>query len=324
MKKSLVALAALAATGAFAQSSVTISGNMSLGVNSTSGASKSTTINAMDTSNSNRINVIAVEDLGGGMKLTGRVDNRLDTDNGARTTGDMFVQIDGGFGTIKVGQYTFASHAGWNSGAANTVAATATTAQTLSGKVASFTTPSLSGLTVSAALDLDTSTGGVGQNGWGLKFNYATGPIGAQLSYTLAPVIVAGDTASKATGLAVSYDFGIAKVFYNQTNVTAGTTGTAAGSSATLDTNPVQTTNVARSGASLSVSVPMGAATLRAGYMNNKGDASTSTVVDRATVGVDYALSKRTSLVAEFAQNKQAVTGANRSNASFIGVNHSF
>ena len=317
MKKTLVALAALAATGAFAQSSVTISGNMSLGVAASSGANKSSSISSVDTTNSNRINVIAVEDLGGGLKLTGRVDNRLDTDNKARNTGDMFVQLDGGFGSIKVGQWVFASHAGWNASAANTVAAVATTATTLSGKVAAYTTPSFSGLTAAAAIDLDTSTGSVGQQGWGLKFNYAQGPLGAQVSYTLAPTLAAADTASKVTGIAVSYDFGVAKVFYNQTNVTAGKTGAAGGAGA-------QTTNLARSGNSLSVSVPMGAATLRAGYMNNKGDATTATVVDRASVGVDYALSKRTVLVAEAAQNKQAVTGGSRTTASFVGLNHSF
>ncbi len=317
MKKTLVALAALAATGAFAQSSVTLSGNLSLGVAASSGATKSTAVSAVDTTNSNRINVIAVEDLGGGLKFTGRVDNRLDTDNKARNTGDMFAQLDGGFGSLKIGQFVFASHAGWNASAANTVAALATTAQTLSGKVVSYTSPNISGFTAAAAYDLDTSSGSVGKNGWGLKFNYAQGPLGAQVSYTLAPVIAAGDTASKATGIALSYDFGIAKVFYNQTNVTAGKTGAAGGAG-------TQTTNLARSGNSLSASVPMGAATLRVGYMNNKGDASTATVVDRASIGVDYALSKRTVLVAEAAQNKQAVSGASRTTASFVGLTHSF
>jgi len=332
MKKSLVALAALSAlasTGAFAQSSVTISGDLSFGaLNNTartgnSGSSTTNTVtrtnayDAVDTFNSNRINVIAVEDLGGGLKVTGRVDNRLNTSNTARNTGDMFIQVDGGFGSVKIVQYTFASHAGWNSGASRTVSATSTTAQSLSGKVAAYSTPTMSGLTASAAVDLDTSTSSVGKNGWGVKFVYAAGPVGAQLSYTLAPTAASTDVASKVTGLAVSYDFGVAKVFYNQTNVTAGKNGSGAGAA-------TASTNVARTGNSLSAAFPMGAATLKAGYLNNKGDSTNQNTFDRATVGVDYALSKRTSLIAEFGQDKQAVTGANRASNSFVGVAHTF
>ena len=69
MKKSLIALAALAATGAFAQSSVTISGAMDLGVvnqkfgNSTSAQNVST-----GTNGASRLRFVGVEDLGGGTK----------------------------------------------------------------------------------------------------------------------------------------------------------------------------------------------------------------------------------------------------------------
>jgi len=230
MKKSLVALAALAATGAFAQSSVTISGNLSFGAltntarDANATTTKTTIYGGIDTTNANRVNVIAVEDLGGGLKVTGRVDNRLTPLNAARATGDMFVQIDGGFGSIKVGQYTYASNAAWNAGAANTVSTVATSAQNLSTSIASYTTPAIAGLTASAALDLDTSGNSVGKDGWGLKFNYAAGPIGAQVSYTQAPKLASTATLSpiKVMSLAVSYDLGVAKVYFNQSDVRAG------------------------------------------------------------------------------------------------------
>jgi hypothetical protein len=307
---------------------------------------KAATVDGVDTTNANRINVIAVEDLGGGLKFTGRVDNRLTPTNTARNTGDMFVQVEGGFGTIKVGQYTFASHAAWNAGEARTVSSTSTTAQSLSANVMAYTTPNIAGLTASAALDLDTSSGSAGKDGWGLKFNYATGPLAAQLSYTVAAKATAAMTPVRVTGLAATYDFGMAKVFYNQTDVRAGNNaaattadgyfaasasnnGTTAGASTTVNAyvSPAAKAGAgslsARKGFSLSVAVPVGAATLKAGMINNKGD-SNVTIIDRATVGVDYALSKRTTLVAEFGQDKQAVTGLNRTTNSFVGVNHSF
>jgi len=126
------------------------------------------------------------------------------------------------------------------------------------------------------------------------------------------------------TPLAVSYDLGVAKVFFNQSDVRAGGLTTAATAAGYFTSGTAAGTLVsARKETSLSATVPMGAATLRAGFVNRKGDTNVS-IVDRSTVGVDYALSKRTTLIAEFGQDKQAVTGANRATNSFVGINHSF
>ncbi len=288
-------------------------------------ATKTTAIGGIDTTNANRITLTAVEDLGGGLKATGRIDNRLTPANAARGTGDMFIQLDGGFGSVRVGQFIFASHAAWNAGLARTVATTATAAQSLSTSVISYTSPSFSGLTVAAAVDLDGSTNAAGRDGWGLKVNYAAGPIGAQLSYTTAVRASSSATPVTVLGLAASYDFGVAKVFYNQTDSRAGNNATAITTTGYLASGTAAGagTLAAHSGNSLSVTVPMGAATLRAGMVNRKGDTN-ATIIDRSAVGVDYALSKRTTLVAEFGQDKQAVTGANRATNTFVGVNHAF
>jgi len=73
MKKSLVALAALAATSAFAQ--VTLSGNIDFANASVSGSqllARGTTISqTTGTSSTSVLNIRAVEDIGGGMKVTG-------------------------------------------------------------------------------------------------------------------------------------------------------------------------------------------------------------------------------------------------------------
>jgi len=133
MKKSLVALAALASVSAFAQSSVTLSGNMDVaGVNyggTQTGAKGTSFTTGAGTSSTSVINIIAVEDLGGGLKVTGKygIDPRTLTDdslavtNNPRTdttgatinpqatkvTGlsrdEAFIGIEGAFGFIKLG-----------------------------------------------------------------------------------------------------------------------------------------------------------------------------------------------------------------------------
>jgi len=86
MKKTLIAIAALAATGAFAQSSVTISGVMDVGLQMATIQNHATTAaaglaplngtfnktNSFASSNTatTAINIAGVEDLGGGMKAS--------------------------------------------------------------------------------------------------------------------------------------------------------------------------------------------------------------------------------------------------------------
>ena len=84
MKKSLIALAALAAvSAASAQSSVTISGNVAAGMSSLAGVKS---IAGLDSTNSNLINFAAKEDLGGGLTATANVGIRFDVNQNASTT----------------------------------------------------------------------------------------------------------------------------------------------------------------------------------------------------------------------------------------------
>ena len=136
MKKSLVALAALAATSAFAQ--VTLSGNIDFANASVSGTqllAKGNTISqTTGTSSTSVLNIRAVEDIGGGMKVTGHygLDPRslandayavtnnttnLDTTTASATTkvaapsntatglsrDEVFVGIEGAFGNLRLG-----------------------------------------------------------------------------------------------------------------------------------------------------------------------------------------------------------------------------
>ena len=145
MKKSLVALAALAATTAFAQSSVTLYGVADVWL----GNSKTTTTTAAGSNfvivppagasaadiaaantanaangvgqnlmgsggiNGSRFGLRGSEDLGGGLKANFQVENGFNIDNGSAAQGGLlfgrqaFVGLSGGFGAVTFGrQYT--------------------------------------------------------------------------------------------------------------------------------------------------------------------------------------------------------------------------
>ena len=118
MKKSLVALAALAATASFAQSTVTISGNWDAGVVNTStqtygGDGFGAAINGSSTSN---LAISGTEDLGGGLSAGFKGVHLLNTASGQTGNGatpyqtsnffndEIWVGIDkAGVGGIKIG-----------------------------------------------------------------------------------------------------------------------------------------------------------------------------------------------------------------------------
>jgi len=131
MKKTVIALAAAAATGAFAQ--VTLSGNLDVaGISVTgtlAGANGTSFSSTTGTSSTSTIKITAVEDLGGGMKATAQyeIDPRSafndkfgithSPDQGSSesttatvastltgfATHEMFVGLSGGFGNVQLG-----------------------------------------------------------------------------------------------------------------------------------------------------------------------------------------------------------------------------
>ena len=112
MKKSLIALAALAATTAFAQSSVTISGQIDAGITSVeagSGATKSTQT-TMNTGihGASRMRFIGTEDMGGGNKANFWLEMQPNLQTGS-VAADLFnrgawVGLQGGWGELRLGR----------------------------------------------------------------------------------------------------------------------------------------------------------------------------------------------------------------------------
>ena len=109
MKKSLVALAALAATGAFAQSTVTISGNIDMSyVNAKAANGQTFSGIASGATSTSKIIFSGSEDLGGGMRgifqLEGGINPENGTTNAALFNRHAWVGLAGGFGELTVGR----------------------------------------------------------------------------------------------------------------------------------------------------------------------------------------------------------------------------
>lgn len=131
MKKSLIALAVLAtATGAFAQSSVTLYGRLDLGMASNKNTSnngglgvvRNTVVKSFDlagaegTRTGSRLGVRGVEDLGGGLKAGFNIETRVNVDKGPKDAGGIIqgtfgatrngnLSLTGGFGTVTIGTF---------------------------------------------------------------------------------------------------------------------------------------------------------------------------------------------------------------------------
>jgi hypothetical protein len=328
MKKSLVALAALAATTAFAQ--VTITGGVSQGFQRINGQQA---VGGVDAVNSNSVIFTSTEDLGGGMKATGVFQMRLSPGagssgepadigkNGNRNNeaGDLYVDLSGGFGSVRAGKYTFLSHSGFNPFASRLVTSTATSAGVGAGgsNTVSYTTPAFSGVSVSLGA---TNYGNLykgASSATGLKVNFAQGPLSVQAGVSTASVI-AGNNAEpqKGTSFGASYNAGFATIYANSFSATAGDK---------ISSDSTTHTDKANSAVSFGVAVPMGALTIKAGALKAKDDDTASSSVNRTSMGVDYALSKRTTLIAETAKDAQIkTTGAITQTNYFFGVAHTF
>jgi len=142
MKKTLVALAVLASTGAFAQSSVTLSGLFDIGYGSVNGPANALGVQTGDISrvaqNGSATSAIlfgGVEDLGGGMKALFRYEINPDLVGGSGFSGGAgatsgagaiaigngangyhFVGVEGGFGKVLFGRLNTGSLSAWGAG----------------------------------------------------------------------------------------------------------------------------------------------------------------------------------------------------------------
>ncbi|KAF0163979.1 MAG: porin [Rhodocyclaceae bacterium] len=254
MQKKLIALAVagLVSGGAFAQSSVTISGAMDLGIESVSASSATAGVNATSrtriTNNTSWLRFSGAEDLGGGLKAVFQIEQDVNGDTGSATgisSRNTYVGLAGGFGTAIIGRYDvhYTTHMGivdWGSSgamphAANTlnIVGQVNGVGVIGGRldnVIAYISPSFSGFTAqlgyTTGAEATTPNLGGKDSAWNLFLKYGNGPVGAFWSHTDTNngngAARTADLEVTADRLGAAYDFSGFKVglIYDRTKIT--------------------------------------------------------------------------------------------------------
>lgn len=338
MKKSLLTLAVLAATGAaMAQSSVTLYGivDASFGQTKTGVGAASVTKTVLNSGeySTSRWGLKGSEDLGGGLKANFQLEAFLaaDTGTGAATGGFdrlSVLGLSGAFGTVNFGrQYNplNAMRGAANSNADSNMAITGPVAKSLGGAVPDYTlriansigytSPDFNGLTANVLVGLgeDKTTTSGASSITALTAVYKKGPLVVGFGYDndkFAGATVPSYTLTH-TLVNAAYDFGPVRINggYERANK--------------------DTTNATDTEVYAGLTMPVGsAAKVYLGYAKTKGDANgVKTDGNGFAITATYDLSKRTNLWAGWnkvqAQNAAGTTTQDDSR-TMVGVRHFF
>ncbi|TXT38281.1 MAG: outer membrane protein [Comamonadaceae bacterium] len=340
MKKSLIALAVLAASGAaMAQSTVTLYGiaDVFLASNKTdTGAVNGALTQSMLISggvNTSRWGLKGSEDLGGGLKANFDFQQGFNIDTGAASVAtaafnrQSWVGFSGGFGAVRLGNTTTpfddvsgASDAVFDSKLAPmNYVFKSTGYNARPGNTIYYQAPNMSGFSgafsYSLGEDKTLTTGATSTTS--LNLTYGAGPLAVQFGYQVQDIVNATVASSDAkfTRLGASYNFGAAtaKLTYGKTD----NVGSVTGSNAT--------------DYQLGVDVPVSAAlTLSASYAKST-DSKTAPAFNQTRTGFGlggaYTLSKRTYVYGGYESDTatNAAPAADAKHSVFaIGLNHKF
>ena len=355
MKKSLIAIAALAAAGAAAaQSSVTMYGQVNTGyehskTDITIGGVKTTTKTTgfqNDRAKTSRLGFKGEEALGNGLSATFALEMGFDSANGefaeSAFNRKATVGLKGAFGEVRIGKDSTPMNE--FDGSFKAIDRTTTLAKQVAGRDASwegrptglFYNGSFSGVNVSAAIGNDSErvkTAGVTTDkqdtavyGLGLGYNGGAWAVGAAFQHEtekgIAKTLVTADNKVTNYGVGASYDFTVAKL-YGQYKGGQYKNELSVGGKYSYDQFAI------------GVSAPFGATTLSAeyGYNKAKQTAATTAIVTKFkgnvfAVQAEYAFSKRTSLVAragQVANWKNKTTNDKSSTQEYtVGLRHKF
>jgi predicted porin len=338
MKKNLIALAILAASGvASAQSSVTIYGiaDVWFGSTKTEPGVRQTMIGSGGVSG-NRFGFKGSEDLGGGLKANFLLEQGFSIDTGAagtsagQTANQMFSRqsylglSSAALGEVRLGK-TFtpfddisgATAPGFDSALspyANVWKSTGYAANPAN--TVYYASPSFSGVSGAASYSLgenkNTLVGG-NKAGRTASFNvqYAGGPVSAGLAYQTEKAAGAAPSV-KFTRLNASYDLGMAKLLAGYGRVSDKLVG--------LNGNKTTEWQI---GADVPVT---SALTLSGGYAHSKDNDSIHTKRSGLGLAASYSLSKRTSVYGgvQAAKTKNDTGASLKSDLYAVGVRHAF
>ena len=283
MKKTLIAIAALAVVGA-ASAQVTLSGGVRAAVQNSGVSGAKTVISGNDVS-MNYLAFTAKEDLGNGMSATGYYMMRNNLMTGESSSGqpatvaalgnanwrNTYAAIAGGFGEVKAGRFGLAGLYGFEPFGATGIVLTYT--DVLGGRynaMGQYKSPTVAGFTATLGMTAQ-GVAGTEEAAWAYG-DYAAGAVAARVLYEKSQAVTADQ--KEAYGAGLSYDLGSAKLLAGYGKISNVVTGA--------------TTSEAYN---IGATMPFGAATARLGYAHNKIGST-----DMVGVGVDYNLSKTTAL----------------------------
>lgn len=341
MKKSLIALAVLAASGAaMAQSSVTVYGIADVWVGSVKADGVRNTHVGSGGVSGSRWGIKGTEDLGGGLKAnflfeqgvsidTGASKGLADNMNGTTNSGasafgrQSYVGLSGGFGEVKLGKM-------WTayddvSGASDAVFDSAlspmnevfksTGYNSNPGNSMYYATPSFGGFAgaVSYSLGEDKTTTLSASSIASYNVTYTAGPLALQFGYQVEDSNLQAPD-KKFTRLGGTYDLSVAKLYANYGKVSN------VGYVVDRDASEYQ----------IGFDFPVSSAlTLSASYA--KSDDSNPAGVYEQTrkgygIGAAYSLSKRTTVYGGYESDKKTVQNAadSKHNLLAVGLKHTF
>ena len=335
MNKIMTTLAAAALTAvaapAMAQSSVTLFGVIDLAARQVDNGASQKQL-AKDGLNSSRLGFRGVEDLGGGLKANFWIEGAIDADTG-NATGQTWqrrstIGLQGGFGEVRFGRQKNPTGLNWeqldpfgdtgmgsssklqqSTGLIPTNGAYASFPR--SSNSISYDTPGTTGFFGTAFVAA--GEGALGNKYVGGRVGYRAGPLLALLAY--GETQVTGSIDAEMLNFGATYDLGVAKLF---------------GMYSTTDVGAAEQKNYL-----LGVSAPVGPVTLRASFNKMDGGGSISNrSAKHATVGGDYALSRRTAIYANYSMIRNSNTAfvvaagsplvGSRSSGYELGLRHSF
>jgi predicted porin len=334
MNKTTTTLAAAAllavAAPAMAQSSVTLFGVVDLAARSVDNGISQKQLAGSGLSTS-RLGFRGTEDLGGGLRANFWIEGQINADDG-NATGQTWqrrttIGLQGGFGEVRMGREKNPTGLTWEQldpfsdtglGASGRMhqAFTVPTGGgyasfSRSSNSISYHTPGSTGFFGTAFLAAGEGTPGNKYTGG--RVGYRSGPLLAILSYGITEVTSSVD--AKLLTFGATYDMKVVRLF---------------GMYSTTDVGAADQTNWL-----LGVSAPFGKTTLRASYHEVDGGGSISNrSAKHASVGADYALSRRTAIYANYAKignrntNFVVATGPTRAGSGSsgyeVGLRHSF
>ena len=338
MKKSLIALAVLAASGAsFAQSSVTLYGIADvwlgrqelMGVNSV----KQTKIESGGVSGS-RFGFKGSEDLGGGLKANFVLEQGFSIDTGAAgtyvpnyaapaTTATSafsryaYVGFSGGFGEVKLGKTGTAYDDIWGAGNSGFDSVLSANNEVFKSggynwnpaNSIYYATPSMSGFSGAASYTLGENKNATVDAGAiaSAQVKYEAGPVMAALAYQVEGLVKGVTPKTEFTRLVGSYNLGVAKLIagFGQVKTSA------------------LTTNEWEIGADFPVS---SALTVSGGIARSTDNNAADTTRQGYSLAANYALSKRTSVYGGYRAATTKANGAADQDGSLlaVGVRHAF